>query len=198
MIKDALLREMGIESWYLRPEEKLQNKDEIKQSATHFFKSDPKENRIEKKSLFEKRAPSVGQTYHEAFKFSFLNSNGLVLVFSDELTNVYQRVLRDLIKAFELLSDSFAQSKSRTEIRINVFEWPLVEGDGDPAKALSVFFDKYSKEGKKLVICESAFRLIQSHITKGVTYQVVPDVSQIVSSDESKKVVWEVLKSISK
>ena len=152
MTKDGLLREMGIESWYLRPEEKLQNKDEIKQSATHFFKSDPKENRIEKKSLFEKRAPSVLQTDHEAFKFSFLNSNDLVLVFSDELTNVYRRVLKDLIKSFELLSDSFTQSKSRTEIRTNVFEWPLVEGDGDPAKALSVFFDKYSEEGKKLVI----------------------------------------------
>jgi len=198
MTKDGLLREMGIESWYLRPEEKLQNKDEIKQSATHFFKSDPKENRIEKKSLFEKRAPSVSLTYHEAFKFSFLNSNGLVLVFSDELTNVYQRVLKDLIKSFELLSDSFTQSKSRTEIRTNVFEWPLVEGDGDPAKALSVFFDKYSEEGKKLVICESAFRLIQSHIAKDVIYQIVPDVIQIVSSHESKKVVWEVLKSISK
>ena len=106
--------------------------------------------------------------------------------------------MTDLIKSFELLSDSFEQSKGRTEIKINVFEWPLVEGDGDPVKALSVFFDKYSEEGKKLVICESAFRLIQSHITKGVTYQIVPDVSQIVSSDESKKVVWEVLKSISK
>ena len=198
MTKDGLLREMGIESWYLRPEEKLQNKDEIKQSATHFFKSDPKENRIEKKSLFEKRAPSVLQTDHEAFKFSFLNSNDLVLVFSDELTNVYQRVLKDLIKSFELLSDSFTQSKSRTEIRTNVFEWPLVEGDGDPAKALSVFFDKYSAEGKKLVICESALRLIQSHIAKDVIYQIVPDVIQIVSSHESKKVVWEVLKSISK
>ena len=198
MTKDGLLREMGIESWYLRPEEKLQNKDEIKQSATHFFKSDPKENRIEKKSLFEKRAPSVLQTDHEAFRFSFLNSNDLVLVFSDELTNVCQRVLKDLIKSFELLSDSFTQSKSRTETRTNVFEWPLVEGDGDPAKALSVFFDKYSEEGKKLVICESAFRLIQSHIAKDVIYQIVPDVIQIVSSHESKKVVWEVLKSISK
>ena len=198
MTKDGLLREMGIESWYLRPEEKLQNKDEIKQSATHFFKSDPKENRIEKKSLFEKRAPSVLQTDHEAFKFSFLNSNDLVLVFSDELTNVYQRVLKDLIKSFELLNDSFKQSKSRTEIRTNVFEWPLVEGDGDPAKALSVFFDKYSEERKKLVICESAFRLIQSHIAKDVIYQIVPDVIQIVSSHEAKKVVWEVLKSISK
>ena len=122
----------------------------------------------------------------------------MVLVFSDELTNVYQRVLRDLIKAFELLSDSFTQSKSRTEIRINVFEWPLVEGDGDPAKALSAFFDKYSEEEKKLVISESAFKLIQSHIAKDVIYQVVPDVIQIVSSHESKKVVWEVLKSISK
>ena len=198
MTKDGLLRDMGIESWYFRPEEKLQNKDEIKQTATHFFKSDPKENHIENKSLFEKRAPSVSQTYHEAFKFSFLNSNGLVLVFSDELTNVYQRVLRDLIKAFELLSDSFTQSKSRTEIRINVFEWPLVKGDGDPAKALSVFFDKYSAEGKILVICESAFRLIQSHIAKDVIYQIVPDVIQIVSSHEAKKIVWEVLKSISK
>ena len=97
-----------------------------------------------------------------------------------------------------MLSDSFAESKSRTEIRTNVFEWPLVEGDGDPAKALSVFFDKYSEEGKKLVICESAFRLIQSHIAKDVIYQIVPDVIQIVSSHESKKVVWEVLKSISK
>ena len=148
MTKDGLLREMGIESWYLRPEEKLQNKDEIKQSATHFFKSDPKENRIEKKSLFEKRAPSVLQTDHEAFKFSFLNSNDLVLVFSDELTNVYQRVLKDLIKSFELLSDSFTQSKSRTEIRTNVFEWPLVEGDGDPAKALSVFLTNTQKKGR--------------------------------------------------
>ena len=148
MTKDGLLREMGIESWYLRPEEKLQSKDEIKQSVPDFFKSDPKENRIEKKSLFEKRAPSVGQTYHEAFKFSFLNSNGLVLVFSDELTNVYQRVLRDLIKAFELLSDSFIQSKSRTEIRINVFEWPLVEGDGDPAKALSMFLTNTQQKGR--------------------------------------------------
>ena len=54
MTKDGLLREMGIESWYLRPEEKLQNKDEIKQSVPDFFKSDLKENRIEKKSLFEK------------------------------------------------------------------------------------------------------------------------------------------------
>ena len=198
MTKDSLLREMGIESWYLRPEEKPGNKDEIKESTTYFFKSDSKESRIEKKSLFEKRASSVLQTGHEAFKFSFLNSNDLVFVFSDELTNVYQRVLTDLIKSFELLSDSFEQSKGRTEIKINVFEWPLVEGDGNPVKALSVFFDKYSEEGKKLVICESAFRLIQSHITKGVTYQVVPDVSQIVSSDESKKVVWEVLKSISK
>ena len=198
MTKDGLLREMGIESWYLRPEKKLQNKDEIKQSVPDFFKSDLKENRIEKKSLFEKRAPSVVRTDHEAFKFSFLNSSGLVLVFSDELTNVYQRVLTDLIKSFELLSDSFEQSKGRTGIKINVFEWPLVEGDGDPVKALSVFFDKYSEEGKKLVICESAFRLIQSHITKGVTCQIVPDVSQIVSSDESKKVVWEALKSISK
>ena len=80
MTKDGLLREMGIESWYLRPEEKLQNKDEIKQSVPDFFKSDPKENRIEKKSLFEKRAPSVVQTDHEAFKFGFLNSNDLVLV----------------------------------------------------------------------------------------------------------------------
>ncbi len=198
MTKDGLLREMGIESWYLRPEGKLHNKDEIKQSATHFFKSDPKENRIEKKSLFEKRAPSVLLTDHEAFKFSFLKSNDLVLVFSDELTNVHQRVLRDLIKSFELLSDSFAQSKGRTEMRINVFEWPLVESDGDPVKALSVFFDKYSEEGKKLLICESAFRLIESHITKDVTYQIVPDVIQIESSHESKKVVWEVLKSISK
>ena len=198
MTKDGLLREMGIESWYLRPEEKLQNRDEIKQSVPDFIKSGPKENRIEKKSLFEKRAPSVLQSDHEAFKFSFLNSNDLVLVFSDELTNVYQRVLKDLIKSFELLSDSFTRSKSRTEIRINVFEWPLVEGDGDPAKALSVFFDKYSEEGKKLVICESAFRLIQSHIAKDVIYQIVPDVIQIVSSHESKKVVWEVLKSISK
>ena len=198
MTKDGLLREMGIESWYLRPKEKPGNKDEIEHSAAHFFKSDPKENRIEKKSLFEKRVPSVLQTDHEAFKFSFLNSNDLVLVFSDELTNVYQRVLKDLIKSFELLSDSFTQSKSRTEIRTNVFEWPLVEGDGDPAKALSVFFDKYSEEGKKLVICESAFRLIQSHIAKDVIYQIVPDVIQIVSSHESKKVVWEVLKSISK
>ena len=197
MTKDGLLREMGIESWYLRPEEKLQNKDEIKQSDPDFFKSDQEENRIEKKSLFEKRAPSVVQTDHEAFKFSFLNSNDLVLVFIDELTNVYQRVLTDLIKSFELLSDSFEQSKGRTEIKINVFEWPLVEGDGDPVKALSAFFDKYSEEGQKLVICESAFRLIQSHITKGAPYQIVPDVSQIVSSDESKKVVWEVLKSIS-
>ena len=198
MTKDGLLREMGIESWYLRPEEKLQNKDEIKQGVPDFFKWDPKENRIEKKSLFEKRAPSVVQTDHEAFKFSFLNSNDLVLVFIDELTNVYQRVLTDLIKSFELLSDSFEQSKGRTEIKINVFEWPLVEGDGDPVKALSAFFDKYLEEGEKLVICESAFRLIQSHITKGVTYQIVPDVIQIVSGHESKKVVWEVLKSISK
>ena len=75
------------------------------------------------------------------------DSNDLVLVFGDELTNVYQRVLKDLIKSFELLGDSFTQSKSRTEIRTNVFEWPLVEGDGDPAKALSVF-DKYSEEGR--------------------------------------------------
>ena len=36
MTKDGLLREMGIESWYLRPEEKLQNRDEIKQ-ALHIF-----------------------------------------------------------------------------------------------------------------------------------------------------------------
>ena len=48
------------------------------------------------------------------------------------------------------------------------------------------------------MICESAFRLIQSHIAKDVIYQIVPDVIQIVSSHESKKVVWEVLKSISK
>ena len=47
MTKDGLLREMGIESWYLRPEEKVQNKDEIKQSVPDFFKSGPKENSIE-------------------------------------------------------------------------------------------------------------------------------------------------------
>ena len=75
---------------------------------------------------------------------------------------------------------------------------PLVEGDGDPVKALSVFFDKYYEEGKKIVICESAFKLIQSQIAKDLIYQKVPDVSQIASSDESKKIVWEVLKSITK
>ena len=69
MTKDGLLREMGIESWYLRPEEKPRIK--MKSSrALHFFKSSPKENRIEKKSLFEKRAPSVLQSDHEAFKFT--------------------------------------------------------------------------------------------------------------------------------
>ena len=61
-----------------------------------------------------------------------------------------------------------------------------------------LFFDKYFEEGKKIVICESAFKLIQLHITKDLIYQKVPDVSQIVSSDESKKIVWEVFKSITK
>jgi len=197
-IKDGLLREMGIESWYLRPKEKPENEEEVIQSAPDFLKSDPEENRIEKKSLFEKRAPSVVKTDHEAFKFSFLNSKGLVLVFSDELTNIYQRVLTDLINSFELLSDSIPPTKGKPGKRISVFEWPLVEGEGDPAKALSVFFDKYYEEGKKIVICESAFKLIQSHIAKELIYQEVPDVSQIVSSNESKKIVWEVLKSITK
>ena len=45
-IRDGLLREMGIEAWYLRPQEKLKNKDVIKQSATDFFKADPKENSV--------------------------------------------------------------------------------------------------------------------------------------------------------
>ncbi len=198
MTKDGLLKEMGIESWYLRPKEKPENKDEIKRSALDLLKSDPEENHVEKKSLFEKRAPSVVQTDHEAFKFSFLNSNGLVLVFNDELTNIHQRVLTDLINSFELLSDSIPPTKGKPGKRISVFEWPLVEGEGDPAKALSVFFDKYYEEGKKIVICESAFKLIQSHIAKDLIYQKVPDVSQIVSSDESKKIVWEVLKSITK
>ena len=138
------------------------------------------------------------QTDHETFKFSFLNSNGLVLVFNDEFTNIHQRVLTDLINSFELLSDSIQPTKVNPGRRINVFEWPLVEGDGDPVKALSVFFDKYCEEGKKIVICESAFKLIQSHIAKDQIYQKVPDVSQITSSDESKKIVWEVLKSITK
>ena len=198
MIKDGLLKEMGIESWYLRPKEKAENKDEIKRSALDFLKSGPEENRVEKKSLFEKRAPSVVQTDHEAFKFSFLNSNGLVLVFNDEFTNIHQRVLTDLINSFELLSNSIQPTKGNPGRRINVFEWPLVEGDADPVKALSVFFDKYYEEGKKIVICESAFKLIQSHIAKDLIYQKVPDVSQIASSDESKKIVWEVLKSITK
>ena len=198
MTKDGLLKEMGIESWYLRPKEKPENKDEIKRSAPDFLKSVPEENRIEKKSLFEKRAPSVVQTDHKAFKFSFLNSNGLVLVFNDELTNIHQRVLTDLINSFELLSDSIPSTKGNPGKRINVFEWPFVEGDGDPVKALSVFFDKYCEEGKKIVICESAFKPIQLHIAKDLMYQKVPDVSQIVSSDESKKIVWEVLKSITK
>ena len=197
-IKDGLLREMGIESWYLRPKEKPENEEEVIQSAPDFLKSDPEENRVEKKSLFEKRAPRVVQSDHKAFKFSFLNSKGLVLVFSDELTNIYQRVLTDLINSFELLSDSIPPTKGKPGKRISVFEWPLVEGEGDPAKALSVFFDKYYEEGKKIVICESAFKLIQSHIAKDLIYQKVPDVSQIVSSDESKKVVWEALKSITK
>ena len=195
-IRDGLLREMGIESWYLRPQEKPKNKDVIKQSATDFFKADPKENNIEKKSLFEKRAPSVVQTDQKAFKFSFLNSNGLVLVFNEELTNLHQRVLTDLIKSFELLNDFIPPTKGKPITRISVFEWPLVEGDGDPVKALSVFFDKYSEEGKKIIICESAIRLIEPHIEKGMNYKKVPDVSHIVSSQESKKLVWEVLKSI--
>ena len=198
MIKDGLLKEMGIESWYLRPKEKPEHRDEIKRSAPDFLKSVPEENRIEKKSLFEKRAPSVVQTDHKAFKFSFLNSNGLVLVFNDELTNIHQRVLADLINSFELLSDSIPPTKGKPGKSISVFEWPLVEGEGDPAKALSVLFDKYYEEGKKIVICESAFKLIQSHIAKDLIYQKVPDVSQIASSDESKKIVWEVLKSITK
>ena len=198
MTKDGLLKEMGIESWYLRPKERPENKDEIKRSALDFLKSVPEENRFEKKSLFEKRAPSVVQTDHKAFKFSFLNSNGLVLVFNDEFTNIHQRVLTDLINSFELLSDSIQPTKGRSGKRISVFEWPLVEGEGDAAKALSVFFDKYCEEGKKIVICERVFKLIQSHITKDLVYQKVPDVSQIVSSDESKKIVWEVLKSITK
>lgn len=198
MTKDGLLKEMGIESWYLRPKEKPENEEEVIQSAPDFLKSDPEENRIEKKSLFEKRAPSVVQTDHETFKFSFLNSKGLVLVFNDELTNIHQRVLTDLINSFELLSDSIQPTKGNPGRRINVFEWPLVEGDGDPVKALSVFFDKYCEEGKKIVICESAFELIQLHIAKDLVYQKVPDVSQIVSSGESKKIVWEVLKLIKK
>ena len=53
MIKDGLLREMGIESWYLRPKEKPENEEEVIQSAQDFHKSDREENRIEKKSLFE-------------------------------------------------------------------------------------------------------------------------------------------------
>ena len=198
MIKDGLLKEMGIESWYLRPKEKPENKDEIKDSAPDFLKSDPEENRIEKKSLFEKRAPRVVPIDHEAFKFSFLNSNGLVLVFNDELTNIHQRILTDLINSFELLSDSIQPTKGNPGRKVNVFEWPLVEGDGDPVKALSVFFDKYCEEGKKIVICESAFELIQLHIAKDLVYQKVPDVSQIVSSGESRKIVWEVLKLIKK
>ena len=198
MTKDGLLKEMGIESWYLRPKEKPENKDEIKRSAVDFLKSDPEENRVEKKSLFEKRAPSVVQTDHKAFKFSFLNSKGLVLVFNDEPTNINKGVLTDLINSFELLSDSIPRTKGKPVKRISVFEWPLVEGEGDPAKALSVLFDKYYEEGKKIVICESAVKLIQSHIAKDLIYQKVPDVSQIVTSDESKKIVWEVLKSITK
>ncbi|GIS51819.1 MAG: hypothetical protein Ct9H90mP27_3100 [Gammaproteobacteria bacterium] len=51
MTKDGLLREMGIESWYLRPEEKLQNKDEIKQSVPNFFKSGPKKKNALKRNL---------------------------------------------------------------------------------------------------------------------------------------------------
>ena len=113
MIRDGLLREMGIESWYLRTQAKPKNKDVIKHSATDFFKADPKENNIEKKSLFEKRAPSVIQTDKQAFKFSFLNSNGLVLVFSEELTNPHQRVLTDLIKSFELLTDLIPPRKGK-------------------------------------------------------------------------------------
>ena len=198
MTKDGLLKEMGIESWYLRPKEKPEDKDEIKQNASDFIKSDPEENRIEKKSLFERRAPSVVQTKHEAFKFGYLNSIGLVLVFNDELTNTHQRVVTDLINAFELLRDSIPPAKGKPANRINVFEWPLVEGDGHPFRALSVFFNKYCEEGKKIVICESAFKLIQSHLAKDLIYKKVPDVSQIVSSGESKKIVWEVLKSITK
>ena len=50
--------ENGIESWYQRPEEKPRIR--MKSSrAFQILQSGPKENRIEKKSLFESRAPTL-------------------------------------------------------------------------------------------------------------------------------------------
>ena len=57
--KDGLLREMGIESWYLRPEEKLQNKDEIKQSVPDFFKSDPKKITLKRNLCLRNERPAL-------------------------------------------------------------------------------------------------------------------------------------------
>ncbi len=198
MRKEGLLKEMGIEVWYLRPTEKSEKEAQISKNSSKSFKPEPKNNRFEKKSLFEKQAPNPVYTDFEAFKFSYLNSESLVLVFRDELTALNRPVLTDLVNSFELLSNPVTAGKGKIATRINFFEWPLVQGDGDPVKALSVFFDKYFEKGKKVVLCESAHKLVQPYLSKDSIYRTVPDVRQIVSSGESKKLAWAVLKSISK
>lgn len=195
-IKKRLWKEMGVERWYLRPEKFTQN--EIPEKSPKFPAALADDKRSPKiNSVIEEEKIDTDQSTHEPFRFQYLNSDAAVWVFVEEPSIENRLALQDVVLSFNLLKGLTGTKKGVSSKKIGVFEWPLVDESEDPAKALSIFFEKYRSEGKEVFVCKKAFGKIHSFFEKGSCLLIeIPDLSDLVSSELAKKSMWDILKSI--
>ena len=198
--KKLLLDHMGIEAWYLRPEKMAETKNPERSPelqapiSVKMPSSEPKLSSSAEKTE-NKKLPSEISEY-EPFQFRYVYNDVSVWIFDEGLNTENQKMLEDLMSAFDMLRGSFESKKVIAKEKIGIFQWPLIESSDDPARVLKIFFEKHQSEKKEICVSEKIFKIINPHVGGDLALIVMPDLSELLVSGLSKKAIWETLKSI--
>ena len=191
-ITKRLWKEMGVEPWYLRPDNS--SKAEILEKPSEVSVVLISEEQSSSMVLtVEETQDLVSPVTPDPFQFQYLNSDAAVWLFTDDSSVENRRILEDIDLAFGFLKCGKTSKKAR---KLGVFEWPLVGSSGDPTKALSALFEKYQSEGKEVFICQKTQEKVGSFLGKDYSYRVIPSLNELIGNGMTKKSVWEILKSI--